>query len=183
MVEATREDRMAAGPSHGGGALFHDLLTADERHCRCPEPDHTHDAGENVLMRRRPSMARGNPCLFVLLCTLAPVFGLGLLGLAYWSAANHFTVLTVTEERILLRRGIFSKQTDEIPNGALHHTHVHQSLVDRLLGVGRLSLSSAGQDGYELDVARMRKPYDIKSLIDRVSREGRWGRVGATEHG
>lgn len=164
------------------GPLFHGLLLRD-RPCRIQVSDPEEDSGEELLALKRPNMPRGNPLLFFACCALSPLFGIGLLGFLVWGLHDYFVVLSVTRERIVLRRGVFAKTTGEIPIGALHNVDVYQSVIDRLLGVGRLRFSSAGHEGYALNISRMRDPYALKALVDRLAREGRAGRAGMMEVG
>lgn len=167
-------------PPHRG--LFNNLLASD-RPCRTSFADPTTDGDEEILLIRRPVMARAHPFLFLAACILIMALGLGLLILAGWAIRNRFVVLTVTPERTSLRRGVFTKTVEEVPNGALHNVEVYQSLVDRMLNVGTLRLSTAGQEAYEIQLSALPDPYTVKELIDQISKEGRWGRIGMTEHG
>jgi len=53
----------------------------------------------------------------------------------------------VTNERIIARRGIFSQHTENIPVDRISDVQFDQSLFERLLGCGRLSLASPGEHG------------------------------------
>jgi len=53
----------------------------------------------------------------------------------------------VTNERIITRRGIFSQPTENIPLDRVSDVQFDQSLFERVLGCGKLSLASPGEHG------------------------------------
>src|SRR5690606_12359584 len=68
---------------------------------------------------------------------------LALLWLVGRALATRFTRLTVTNKRTLLRRGVLQKTTREVRHADVHLLKVDQSFLDRLLKIGRVSVSSA----------------------------------------
>lgn len=59
---------------------------------------------------------------------------------ARWAARR----LVVTSERLILRRGVLDRRTDEVPLGAVAGVAVHQSMRQRALRAGDLEVGIAG---------------------------------------
>jgi uncharacterized membrane protein YdbT with pleckstrin-like domain len=70
------------------------------------------------------------------------------LWLAFWPfvvwRSTHFVF---TNERVLLREGVFNRQQRDIPLTRVNDVSSSQSLLDRLLGCGKLTVESAGERG------------------------------------
>jgi uncharacterized membrane protein YdbT with pleckstrin-like domain len=68
--------------------------------------------------------------------------------LAFWPfllwRSTHFVF---TNERVLLREGIFSRQQRDIPLNRVNDVSSNQSLIERMLGCGTLTVESAGERG------------------------------------
>lgn len=122
---------------------------------------------ENELMRVRPAMFRNRPISFILSCVLILAFGLGLIILFFWYMATLATTLIITDKRTILQRGLFSKHTNEVMHEHIRNIDIRQNFVERMLSVGRIGISSAGQGDVEIDVRGIPDPYEIKDLIDK----------------
>lgn len=59
-----------------------------------------------------------------------------------------FTEHVVTTERVILRTGVLSRESKEIPLEAINDVSFRQSLFGRLFGSGDLFIASAGEAGY-----------------------------------
>ncbi len=77
------------------------------------------------------------------------------------------TVYAVTTRRVIVQRGIVSRDFDEIPVGQVRGVDVHQSGVQRLLGYGTVRVSSEGGSkiGNE-DWRGIPKPFKFQKLIE-----------------
>lgn len=69
-----------------------------------------------------------------------------------WLAAWPFVVwrsthFVFTNERVLLREGVFNRQQRDIPLARVNDVSSSQNLLDRLLGCGKLTVESAGERG------------------------------------
>lgn len=143
---------------------------------------------EETLVQAHPSMLRRHPfqytgSVLLLLAGLAGVayglmqpewwivgvagavalFGAGVL-LVWWLKAKS-TTLTVTSERTILRKGILSRNTTEVRHDDVRNLQVNQTFIERMLGVGDLAISSAGQDELEIDIDGVRNPEQIAEYI------------------
>lgn len=95
------------------------------------------------------------------------LFALGPIILAPWWLRCKGTSITVTDNRLVLRQGIFAKHTTEIYHDDVRHVELRQSFFNRILGVGTIAISSAGTGGVELRVEGIRTPEKVKEIIDR----------------
>jgi hypothetical protein len=121
---------------------------------------------ETVLYESHPAMFRNHPVGFVLCLLLAPV-GVGLLILAAWYLQVIGTTLTVTDRRISLRKGVLSRDLNEVYLADIRNVRISQSLFQRLFGTGYVGVSSAAQSGIELEVNGLPAPYNVKRIIDQ----------------
>jgi len=93
---------------------------------------------------------------------LAAAAGLGLFG---WWLVTRCTSLRVTTERSLFRRGVLSRQSSEVRHSDVRNLQVHQSLYQRLVGIGKLAISSAGQEDMEIVVRGIPDPHGVAGTI------------------
>jgi uncharacterized membrane protein YdbT with pleckstrin-like domain len=121
---------------------------------------------EKVLYEAHPSMFRNHPIYFVLCVLLIAAFGLGLILLLIWRIQTLGTTLTVTNEQTTLRKGILSKNTNDVFHSNVRNIQVRQSPLQRIFNVGWLGISSAGQAGLEIEVNGILDPDRVKELID-----------------
>ena len=68
--------------------------------------------------------------------------------LAFWPVvvwrSTHFVF---TNERVLLREGVFNRRQRDIPLSRVNDVSSDQTLLDRILGSGTLTVESAGERG------------------------------------
>lgn len=89
----------------------------------------------------------------------------GVLDLVYWWFKSLFVTLTVTNRRTILRTGFFSKATSEVNHDDVRNIQVGQSVVYRILNIGDLLVSSAGQSIVEIRAKAIPDPEAIASII------------------
>lgn len=128
---------------------------------------------EQVLYEEHPAMFRNHPFLFILSVVLIAAFGLGLVILLVWWVQTLGTKLTVTNERITLRKGILSKYTNEVFHTDIRNVQLDQSFFQRLFDVGTIAISTSGQEGIEISVAGIPHPQQVRDLIDEHRRKNR----------
>ena len=126
---------------------------------------------ENKLYETHPAMFRNNPIGFIISVILILAYGLGLIILLVWWLRVLGTTLTVTNERITLRKGILSKHTSEVYHTDVRNVQVSQGIFQRIFNVGLIGISSAGQSGVEIGVAGIPDPQKVKTLIDQYRRQ------------
>jgi Bacterial PH domain len=100
-----------------------------------------------------------------LVLTLAALL---LLGVRYFRWIR--TVYAVTSSRIIIQRGVFSRDLEEIPISQVRGIEVHQSFLHRILGFGTLRVSSEGNSrvGNE-DWIGIPQPFVFQRVIENAS--------------
>jgi uncharacterized membrane protein YdbT with pleckstrin-like domain len=124
------------------------------------------DSDEKVLYEAHPAMFRNHPVYFVLCVLLIAAFGLGLILLFVWWLQSQATTLTVTNEQTTLRKGILSKETNDVFHNNVRNIQIRQTPFQRIMNVGWIGISSAGQAGLEIEVNGIVDPERVKQIID-----------------
>lgn len=130
------------------------------------------DTDEETLYEANPVMFRNNPIGFIL-TILGCAVGIGFIIFVIWALQTKCTKITVTSRRTVLRRGILSKSLNEVWHRDLRSVGMRQTILQRMLGVGQLDLSTAGQSGIEISVSGIRWPERVKELIQQRRLESR----------
>ena len=125
---------------------------------------------ETVLYHSHPAMFKNRPFGFIL-CLILSLVGVGLIILLVWWIKTKGTELTVTNERVSLRKGILSKFTNDVYLTDVRNVQIYQSFWQRVFGVGYVAISSAGNEGVEIEVKGIPDPEKIKSIIDTHRRD------------
>ncbi|HMP78508.1 MAG TPA: PH domain-containing protein [Pirellulaceae bacterium] len=112
-----------------------------------------------------PSMFRNQPILFVA-CVLLCLVLIGIPILFFWWFNCKGTRLTITNKRVTLRRGIFSKDISEVRHADIKHFQITQTFFQRIFDVGSVAISSAGQAGVEIFVSGVPRPNDIRAIVN-----------------
>jgi uncharacterized membrane protein YdbT with pleckstrin-like domain len=120
-----------------------------------------------VIYEAHPAMFRAHPFWFILCVLLIAAFGIGILILLYWYIKTRATALTVTDSDILYERGILSKDRTSVSLRHIRSVNVMQSFVNRILGVGTIQISTAG-DEPEFTIADMPDPHVIREAIAKA---------------
>jgi uncharacterized membrane protein YdbT with pleckstrin-like domain len=129
---------------------------------------------EKTLYEQHPAMFRNQPIGFIL-CVILSFVGLGLIIFLFWWLQSKGTTLTVTDHRTILRRGILSKHINEVYHSDIRNVQIYQSFLQRIFGVGTISIASAGSGEAEIVVPGMRDPGKVKEILDAGRREKRTG--------
>jgi uncharacterized membrane protein YdbT with pleckstrin-like domain len=79
-----------------------------------------------------------------------------------WSSENF----VVTSERVIYRAGVIAKKGIEIPLDRINTVFFNQSLFERLIGAGDLSIESAGEQGRQT-FSEVRRPNSVQQEIYR----------------
>lgn len=125
---------------------------------------------ETVLYHAHPAMFRNRPMSFIL-CLILSLVGIGLLIFLVWWIKVKGTELTLTNERVSLRKGILSRFTNDVYLTDIRNVQIYQSFWQRIFRVGSVAISSAGNEGIEIQVSGLPDPDKIKSIIDTHRRD------------
>jgi len=154
------------------------------------------DDGEQELSVVHPAMARAHPFRFLAVAALL-IGGLVLAfasgpsdalwdwlawpgwlmvaaavvwWIAWYVAAHLWIKLTISNKRTVRQEGIVRRHTSEVLHEHVRNVEIKQSLTQRILNVGYLGISSAGQGDIEIEVKDIPRPYELKALIDEHRR-------------
>ena len=98
------------------------------------------------------------------------VIGILWIGALLWFGANYMkwttTNFVVTNERVISRTGVVSKEGIEIPLDRINTVFFNQSIFERMIGAGDLGIESAGEGGRQ-EFSNIRKPNIIQNEIYR----------------
>lgn len=84
-----------------------------------------------------------------------------------WSLLEwHFTRFHLTSQRVLIWSGVLARRRAEIPLNRVNTVFVNQSIPERILRCGRLSIESAGETGQQ-SFPQCPRPLDVKQAIYR----------------
>jgi len=81
-------------------------------------------------------------------------------GVVAWATSNF----AVTSDRIIHREGFIAKHTMEIPLEAINDVRFHQSILERMVGAGDLTIQSASEFGRNV-FANIRNPETVQKTI------------------
>lgn len=150
------------------------------------------DREEGELVRTHPAMFRAHPVRFGLFLLMVLAGGAALIlalfdhtvvgrliqlsigGLVVliggfflikWWLEVRYTTLIVTTKRTILRKGIISRSTSEVQHEDVRNIQVDQNMYERVVGVGDLAVSSAGQDDLEIDIDGVPDPEQLAETI------------------
>ena len=139
---------------------------------------------EKLLYSENPKMPRNNPFLFLLYVILnisglilafkfeqqslqitGLVIWLGTLTLLLiWYIKTKGTKLSITENDILLEKGLLSKKRVEVQIRLVRTVSVDQTFIDRIFGVGEIAVFTAG-DLPEITEKGLPDPNKIREII------------------
>ena len=77
------------------------------------------------------------------------------------------TDFVLTNDRLVTRRGIFSRDSREIPLDRIMDLSCHQSLFERVIGAGDLMIESGGERGQEV-FANFGNPFELQNAVHRA---------------
>ncbi len=94
-----------------------------------------------------------------------------------------FTRYALTEEKLLIDTGFFSRTEDEVRLYRILDLTLRRSFWERIFGVGTIHCCSADKSMGEFDIKHIKRPREIKELLSAmVEEERRARRVGMREY-
>lgn len=83
-----------------------------------------------------------------------------------------FTKYTLTNEKLIIDTGILARTQEEIRLYRITDFSVKQSILQRLFGVGNITIYSSDNTQREFTIYDVKKPYVIKDILsDKVEKE------------
>lgn len=95
-------------------------------------------------------------------CLLA---GGALMMFFWWWVLSLFTTVTVTNKRTTFQEGIVSRKTSEVQHDDVRNIQIDQNILERLLGIGDIAISSSGQDDMEIQAKGIPSPDRLAKVI------------------
>lgn len=92
---------------------------------------------------------------------------------ARWTTTNF----VVTTDRLVFRHGVLSKRGKEIPLHRVNDIAVDQSLFERIIGAGDVTIESGGERGQQV-FSDMPRPFAVQNVIYREMERAREGARG-----
>ena len=77
---------------------------------------------------------------------------------------------TVTSRRVFVRRGLVSVNEQTARLERVQDITLHQTLFDRLFGVGKLAIDTAGSSGGALEFKALIDPAHVREILDTAVR-------------
>jgi uncharacterized membrane protein YdbT with pleckstrin-like domain len=114
--------------------------------------------------------AAGVPTALQLVLVAAVLISLVWLLIRY--ARWHTTSFVLTNDRLVRRSGVIAKRGREIPLDHINDISYHQTIFDRIIGAGDVSIESAGRSGQEV-FPDLPKPGLIQNEIYRLIEQGK----------
>jgi uncharacterized membrane protein YdbT with pleckstrin-like domain len=106
--------------------------------------------------------AAGVAITVVALCALVLIAGL---------IKRVQTTYTITNRRLTIDAGIFSRELHETRLARVQNVGTHQSLLDRILRVGTVDFDTAAEAGFDFSFRGVSNPHAIVRTVDQAIRE------------
>ena len=94
----------------------------------------------------------------------------------YLGLPLSFTRYQVSKDRLILRRGFFKTETDEILIYRIMDIRLVRTLGQKLFGVGTISLISADKSDPALDLKNIKHPDMVRQFLSNLIEEQRTAR-------
>ena len=94
-----------------------------------------------------------------------------------------FTKYSLSEDRLFIDKGFLNLKSEEILLDRIRDLSVSQTFVQRLFGVGTITLHSSDKTSPTLEILDIAKPKDVKELIHKnveemkIQRKMRFGEI------
>ena len=78
---------------------------------------------------------------------------------------------TITNRRVFVRHGLVSVQEQTARLERVQDVTLRQSLFDRIFGVGRLAIDTAGSEGGAFEFKALTEPTHVREILDAAVRQ------------
>ena len=127
---------------------------------------------ESTIFELKPAY-RARLGLLVWGVLLLPVVGLGLFLLARAGYLVASTRYRLTTQRLFAETGLIAKNLEEVELFRVKDVTLRQGVLDRLLGVGTVTVLSTDDTAPELELAGIRDPLAAKEVLRTAFRAAR----------
>lgn len=86
--------------------------------------------------------------------------------LGWWHLVALRERLVVTNKRVSVERGLLSRTSIEMLHRTIQEIEVRQTVVERLMGTGTITVSNSAEDGDEIEMRHVRGPDRLRAVID-----------------
>lgn len=93
------------------------------------------------------------------------------------------TTYTITNQRLTIERGILSRHVQQTRVERVQNVNTDQTLVDRLMRVGRVDFDTAGSDESDFTFQGVADPQQVVRAVDQAHREREGTAEGAVPPG
>jgi uncharacterized membrane protein YdbT with pleckstrin-like domain len=148
--------------------------------------------GEEIVFEGHPSWrallsyyvpAVGGALIVAVVVALVGDVGLGILVgavlvalvLLYGLIKRVATVYMVSSQRLYIRRGILAKRVQQTRIDRVQNVNTEQTLLDRILRVGKVDFDTAGTDDSEFRFVGIASPDKVVAAVDQAQREAARG--------
>jgi uncharacterized membrane protein YdbT with pleckstrin-like domain len=81
------------------------------------------------------------------------------------------TTYTITDRRLHIRRGVFTRETMDTRLERVQNVNTRQSLLERLLRVGTVDFDTAGTEDSDFAFVGVSSPRKVVEAVDKAQRE------------
>ena len=93
-----------------------------------------------------------------------------------------FTVYALTEDKLLIEKGIFNKTQEEVRLYRIMDLTLNRSLEERIFGLGTIHCCSGDKSTPEFDILRIKDSERVKDLLsEAVENSRKKNRIGTRE--
>lgn len=138
---------------------------------------------EDVIFAVHPAMFKNHPIAFTISMLMIPLglvllfrvewqlalipLVVGLIILLVWWIDTLSIRLEITNKRTILRKGILSRYSNEVFHANVRNIEISQSFLQRIFGVGKIGIASAGQVTQDIEVSGIPDPEHVRNLINK----------------
>ena len=84
-----------------------------------------------------------------------------------------FTKYTLTDEKLLIRSGLFSTKEEEVRLYRILDVTVRRTLLDKIFGIGTIHCCSADKSTPEFDILNIKHCLDVKNQLSDLVEDQR----------
>jgi len=104
------------------------------------------------------------PVALIVSGALALIFWVGLV--IWWVRFSLGRSLEITNKRTVEHIGLLSRMTTEVLHDHIRNIQIHQTFGQRIMGVGKIGLSSSADTSVEIEMTGVPNPHKARKVID-----------------